>query len=97
MKHFRIKAKKEYLYYNYRYYPQYKKNILCPYRYLRKEDIVGLELCALDNLFNWYRNVDSDGRVFADSFKDAKTICELYKRFLKDCQDTFSIYTYLDI
>lgn len=62
MKHFRINAKKKYLYDNYRYYPQYKKNILCPYRYLRKEDIVGLDLCALNNLFNWYHNVDSDGR-----------------------------------
>lgn len=97
MKHFRIKASKKYLYDDYKYYPQYRKNILCPYRYLKIDDIRGLNLRVLNEQFAYSRNVDSNDRVFLESLKDAKTICELYNRFLKDGQGTLSIYTYLDI
>lgn len=101
MKHFRIKYKKKYLYDKYRYYPQYKKNILSPYRYLKKDDIFGLDLSILDDLFNWTLNIDSDGRVFVDSLKDAITISELYNKSLKDnterLKGSVCRYTYLDI
>ena len=101
MKHFRIKYKKKYLYDKYRYYPQYKKNILSPYRYLKKDDIFGLDLSILDDLFNWTLNIDSDGRVFVDSLKDAITISELYNKSLKDNDERLKgsvcRYTYLDI
>ena len=96
MKHFRVKASKKYLCDNYKYYPQYRKNILCPYRYLRIDDVRGLPLRVLDKQFLYSGNVDSNDRIFLDSLKDAKTICELYDRFLKDCQP-LNIYTYLDI
>ena len=101
MQHFRIKYKKKYLYDKYRYYPQYRKNILSPFRYLKKDDIFGLDLSILDDLFNWTWNIDSDGRVFVDSLKDAITICELYNKFLKDNNKRFKgsvyCYAYLDI
>ena len=101
MRHFRIKYKKKYLYDKYRYYPQYKKNILYPYRYLKKDDIFGLDLSILDDLFNWTLNIDSDGRVFVDSLKDAITISELYNKSLKDNDERLKgsvcRYTYLDI
>ena len=101
MRHFRIKYKKKYLYDKYRYYPQYKKNILSPYRYLKKDDIFGLDLSILDDLFNWTLNIDSDGRVFVDSLKDAITISELYNKSLKDNDERLKgsvcRYTYLDI
>ena len=101
MKHFRIKYKKKYLYDKYRYYPQYKKNILSPYRYLKKDDIFGLDLSILDDLFNWTLNIDSDGRVFVDSLKDAIPISELYNKSLKDNDERLKgsvcRYTYLDI
>ena len=84
-----------------RFYPQYKKNILFQYRYLKKDDIFGLDLSILDNLFNWTLNIDSDGRVFVDSLKDAITICELYNKSLKDnterLKGSVCRYTYLDI
>lgn len=97
MKHFRVKASKKHLCDNYKYYPQYRKNILCPYRYLKIDDVRGLDLRVLDKLFLYGSNVDSNDRVFLDSLKDARTICELYNRFLKDCQGSLNIYTYLDI
>ena len=101
MRHFRIKYKKKYLYDKYRYYPQYKKNILSPFRYLKKDDIFGLDLSILDDLFNWTLNIDSDGRVFVDSLKDAITISELYNKSLKDNDERLKgsvcRYTYLDI
>ena len=101
MRHFRIKYKKKYLYDKYRYYPQYRKNILSPFRYLEKDDIFGLDLSILDDLFNWTLNVDSDGRVFVDSLKDAITISELYNKSLKDNDERLKgsvcRYTYLDI
>ena len=53
MQHFRIKYKKKYLYDKYRYYPQYRKNILSPFRYLKKDDIFGLDLSILDDLPSW--------------------------------------------
>lgn len=87
MKHFRIKASKRYLCDDYKYYPQYRKNILCPYRYLKRDDIRGLNLRVLNEQFSYSRNVDGNNRVFLESLKDAKTICKLYNRFLKDCQD----------
>lgn len=84
-----------------RFYPQYKKNILYPYRYLKKDDIFGLDLSILDDLFNWTLNIDSNGRVFVDSLKDAITICELYNKSLKDNDERLKgsvcRYTYLDI
>ena len=84
-----------------RFYPQYKKNILYPYRYLKKDDIFGLDLSILDDLFNWTLNIDSDGRVFVDSLKDAITISELYNKSLKDNDERLKgsvcRYTYLDI
>ena len=84
-----------------RFYPQYKKNILYPYRYLKNDDIFGLDLSILDDLFNWTLNIDSDGRVFVDSLKDAITICELYNKSLNDNTERFKVsvcrYTYLDI
>lgn len=46
MKHFRIKASKKYLYDDYKYYPQYRKNILCQYRYLRGLDLHTLIGCG---------------------------------------------------
>ena len=95
------KYKKKYLYDKYRYYPQYRKNILSQYRYLKKDDIFGLDLSILDDLFNWTLNIDSDGRVFVDSLKDAITICELYNKSLKDSSERLKgsvcRYTYLDI
>lgn len=101
MRHFRIKYKKKYLYDKYRYYPQYRKNILFPFRYLEKDDIFGLDLSILDDLFNWTLNIDSDGRVFVDSLKDAITISELYNKSLKDNDERLKgsvcRYTYLDI
>lgn len=101
MRHFRIKYKKKYLYDKYRYYPQYRKNILSPFRYLEKDDIFGLDLSILDDLFNWTLNIDSDGRVFVDSLKDAITISELYNKSLKDNDERLKgsvcCYTYLDI
>lgn len=101
MQHFRIKYKKKCLYDKYRYYPQYRKNILSPFRYLKKDDIFGLDLSILDDLFNWTLNIDSDGRVFVDSLKDAITICELYNKSLKDnterLKGSVCRYTYLDI
>ena len=101
MRHFRIKYKKKYLYDKYRYYPQYRKNILSQYRYLEKDDIFGLDLSILDDLFNWTLNIDSDGRVFVDSLKDAITISELYNKSLKDNDERLKgsvcRYTYLDI
>lgn len=101
MQHFRIKSKKKYLYDNFKYYPQYRKNILSPFRYLKKDDIFGLDLSILDDLFNWTLNIDSDGRVFVDSLKDAITICELYNKSLKDntgrLKGSVCRYTYLDI
>ena len=101
MRHFRIKYKKKYLYDKYRYYPQYRKNILSPFRYLKKDDIFGLDLSILDDLFNWTLNIDSDGRVFVDSLKDAITISELYNKTLKDNDERLKgsvcRYTYLDI
>lgn len=101
MQHFRIKYKKKYLYDKYRYYPQYRKNILSPFRYLKKDDIFGLDLSILDDLFNWTLNIDSDCRVFVDSLKDAITICELYNKSLKDNDERLKgnvcRYTYLDI
>lgn len=101
MQHFRIKYKKKYLYDKYRYYPQYRKNILSPFRYLKKDDIFGLDLSILDDLFNWTLNIDSDGRVFVDSLKDAITISELYNKSLKDNDERLKgsvcRYTYLDI
>lgn len=101
MQHFRIKYKKKYLYDKYRYYPQYRKNILSPFRYLKKDDIFGLDLSILDDLFNWTLNIDSDGRVFVDSLKDAITISELYNKSLKDNSERLKgsvcRYTYLDI
>ena len=101
MRHFRIKYKKTYLYDKYRYYPQYRKNILSPFRYLKKDDIFGLDLSILDDLFNWTLNIDSDGRVFVDSLKDAITISELYNKSLKDNDERLKgsvcRYTYLDI
>lgn len=101
MRHFRIKYKKKYLYDKYRYYPQYRKNILSPFRYLKKDDIFGLDLSILDDLFNWTLNIDSDGRVFVDSLKDAITISELYNKSLKDNDERLKgsvcRYTYLDI
>ena len=84
-----------------RFYPQYKKNILSTFRYLKKDDIFGLDLSILDDLFNWTLNIDSDGRVFVDSLKDAITICELYNKSLKDNDERLKgsvcRYTYLDI
>ena len=101
MEHFRIKYKKKYLYDKYRYYPQYRKNILSPFKYLKKDDIFGLDLSILDDLFNWTLNIDSDGRVFVDSLKDAITICELYNKSLNDNSERLKgsvcRYTYLDI
>ena len=101
MRHFRIKYKKKYLYDKYRYYPQYRKNILSPFRYLEKDDIFGLDLSIRDDLFNWTLNIDSDGRVFVDSLKDAITISELYNKSLKDNDERLKgsvcRYTYLDI
>lgn len=97
MKRFRIKASKKYLYDNYRYYPQYKKYILCPYRYLKINDVRGLDLHALDKPFGYSWNVDGDDRVFLESLKDAKTICKLYDSFLKDCSSPLNDYIYLDI
>ena len=101
MRHFRIKYKKKYLYDKYRYYPQYRKNILFPFRYLKKDDIFGLDLSILDDLFNWTLNIDSDGRVFVDSLKDAITISELYNKSLKDNDERLKgsvcRYTYLYI
>ena len=101
MRHFRIKYKKKYLYDKYRYYPQYRKNILSPFRYLEKDDVFGLDLSILDDLFNWTLNIDSDGRVFVDSLKDAITISELYNKSLKDNDERLKgsvcRYTYLDI
>ena len=101
MRHFRIKYKKKYLYDKYRYYPQYRKNILSPFRYLKKDDIFGLDLSILDDLFNWTLNIDSDGRGFVDSLKDAITISELYNKSLKDNDERLKgsvcRYTYLDI
>ena len=101
MRHFRIKYKKKYLYDKYRYYPQYRNNILSPFRYLKKDDIFGLDLSILDDLFNWTLNIDSDGRVFVDSLKDAITISELYNKSLKDNDERLKgsvcRYTYLDI
>lgn len=100
MKHFRIQKIKD-MYVIERFYPQYKKNILSPYRYLKKDDIFGLDLSILDDLFNWTLNIDSDGRVFVDSLKDAITICELYNKSLKDnaerLKGSVCCYTYLDI
>ena len=100
MKHFRIQKIKD-MYVIERFYPQYKKNILSPYRYLKKDDIFGLDLSILDDLFNWTLNIDSDGRVFVDSLKDAITICELYNKSLKDnskkLKGSVCRYTYLDI
>ena len=58
MKHFRIQKIKD-MYVIERFYPQYKKNILSPYRYLKKDDIFGLDLSILDDLFNWTLNIDS--------------------------------------
>ena len=100
MKHFRIQKIKD-MYVIERFYPQYRKNILSPYRYLKKDDIFGLDLSILDDLFNWTLNIDSDGRVFVDSLKDAITICELYNKSLKDnaerLKGSVCRYTYLDI
>ena len=100
MKHFRIQKIKD-MYVIERFYPQYKKNILSPYRYLKKDDIFGLDLSILDDLFNWTLNIDIDGRVFVDSLKDAITICELYNKSLKDnterLKGSVCRYTYLDI
>lgn len=100
MKHFRIQKIKD-MYVIERFYPQYKKNILYPFRYLKKDDIFGLDLSILDDLFNWTLNIDSDGRVFVDSLKDAITICELYNKSLKDNDERLKgsvcRYTYLDI
>ena len=87
MRHFRIKYKKKYLYDKYRYYPQYRKNILFPFRYLKKDDIFGLDLSILDDLFNWTLNIDSDGRVFVDSLKDND----------ERLKGSVCRYTYLDI
>lgn len=97
MKHFRIKASKKYLYDDYKYYPQYRKNILCQYRYLKIEDVRGLDLHTLNKPFNYSWNTDSENRVFLESLKDAKTVCELYNKFLKDCQNPLNKYTYLNI
>mgnify|MGYP007025931299 CR=1 FL=1 len=96
MKHFRVKASKKYLCDDYKYYPQYRKNILCPYRYLKINDVRGLNLEVLNKQFLYSGNVDSNDRVFLESLRDARTICELYNRFL-DCQTPLNIYTYLDI
>lgn len=96
MKRFRIKATKKYLFDEYKYYPQYRKNILCSYRYLKIEDVRGLNLEVLNKQFLYSNNVDSNDRVFLESLRDARTICELYNRFL-DCQAPLKIYTYLDI
>ena len=100
MKHFRIQKIKD-MYVTERFYPQCKKNILSQYRYLKKDDIFGLDLSILDDLFNWTLNIDSDGRVFVDSLKDAITICELYNKSLKDnskkLKGSVCRYTYLDI
>lgn len=97
MKHFRIKAIRKYLYDNYEYYPQYRKNILCPYRYLKIDDVRGLDLKVLDEPFLYSTNVDGNDRVFLESLKDAKTICKLYDSFLKDCSSPLNYYIYLDI
>lgn len=97
MKHFRIKASKKYLYDDYNYYPQYRKNILCPYRYLKIDDIRGLNLRVLNAQFSYSRNIDSNNRVFLASLKDAKATCELYNKFLKDCQGPLNKYIYLNI
>lgn len=101
MQHFRIKHKKKYLCDKYRYYPQYRKNILSPFRYLKKDDIFGLDLYILDDLFSCTLNIDRDDRVFVDSLKDAITICELYNKSLKDNNKRFKgsvcRYAYLDI
>ena len=100
MKHFRIQKIKD-MYVTERFYPQYRKNILSPFRYLKKDDIFGLDLSILDDLFNWTLNIDSDGRVFVDSLKDAITISELYNKSLKDNDERLKgsvcRYTYLDI
>lgn len=100
MQHFRIKHKK-YLCDKYRYYPQYRKNILSPFRYLKRDDIFGLDLYILDDLFNCTLNIDRDDRVFVDSLKDAITICELYNKSLKDnnkrLKGSVYCYAYLDI
>ena len=74
MKHFRIKASKKYLYDDYKYYPQYRKNILCQYRYLKIEDVRGLDLHTLNKPFNYSWNTDSENRVFLESLKDAKVV-----------------------
>ena len=91
MKYFRIKASKKYFYDDYKYYPQYKKNILCQYRYLKINDVRGLDHLV----YSW--STDNKDRIFLKSLKDAKTVCELYNRFLKDRQGPLNKYTYLNI
>lgn len=99
MKHFRIQKIKD-MYVPERFYPQYKKNILCSYRYLERDDVCKLPSCTCIggkrlSTCNIIINIDNEGIVYADSLEDAETICKAYKMFIE--QRFLDDYTYLDI